>query len=300
MLSGSPLIDVGANRRNTLNKLIQTSHANPMDLATVLPWEEPLDRTQYPKKRDSLWLHGTPWLDELTEEQRLELAWLEIGRDVSTFIFLEETLPPLYVGYINQYGDELDDTIKEYLMIFSKEEIVHTLVFRRYMEKAGLELWKPPAEFVALLTEVLPSMYPSAGIFITFALEWIAEIGAMYHTQHNEVEPITRALFKAHHFDEARHIAFGRWVSEWFLHQAPLEQKEQIKGLACQLVPEIVRKYLYEPEIAEHTSFAFPVAATDTQAIQQIRTSAHNQALKNSMLHDYLEWFRKIGIDIDL
>jgi len=200
--------------------LINASHRSPMDLATVLPWSDSIDFDKPPKIERGSWIYGTPYWDALSDQQRRELLWKEVARDVSMFIWLEQTLPPLYIGYINRHPFSMSPEVYEYLMIFSKEEITHTLMFRRYMKMAGLELFQPPVGTYAQFIAQLPSMHPVIGILFTLMLEWVAEENAMFLTQDDSVEPLTRKMFHKHHIEEARHIAFGKRVAENFFSKA--------------------------------------------------------------------------------
>jgi len=290
------ILVLSEERQKKVVKLTEKSHAKPMDFATVLPWEKKIDKTIYPKQKDHLWIYGTPFCDQLTEEQKLELAWLETGRDISMFIWLEQTIPGLYMGYITQFYDQLDDVTSEYLMVFSKEEIVHTMTFKRFMEKADLDIWNPPVGLYELLTETLPKMEPAIGILFTLLIEWVAELGAMHTSQTDDVEPMARQLFKAHHQDEARHIAFGRWISESYFENMPEEKLNQVRAMARDIVPKLVNMYNYNPEIAEHTSFEFPIAPDDHQKIGQVWQSENNLRINDERFTEFYAWIDKLGL----
>ena len=70
---------------------------------------------------------------------------------------------------------KLAPEVYEYLMIFQKE-IVHTLMFQRYMKMANLPLFAPADGLFELLTQQLPKMHPVAGIICTLLIEWVAEL----------------------------------------------------------------------------------------------------------------------------
>jgi len=276
-------------------KLIATSHERPMDVKSVLPWSQGVDRSQLPKPADQCWIAGTPYYEQLTEAQRHELLWQETARDVSMFITLEQTLPPLYMGYINKYGSSMSSDAHEYMMLFSKEEIVHTLMFRRYMDLAGLKQFRPADGVFEMLTVQLHSMPPEFGIAFTLVLEWVAELGAMHSSQHDFIEPMTRKMFYEHHVDEARHIAFGRWVIESYLESAPAPAAEQLRGLIRGLMARLVPQFTYNPEIAEHVSFDFPIQPGDTERIAEVRNSAANAALNAKRFAPLYSWLQKVG-----
>ena len=293
--NGQVDVPLGEKSARTIAQLISKSHQQPMDLETVIPWAIGVDRSRCPKRLDQLWICGTPYHDQLTEAQRLEAAWLEVARDISMFIYLEEMLPPLYIGYVNRYGNNLPPLIREYLMVFSKEEIVHTQMFRRYMAMAGLPYFAPSVPF-AKLGELLPGLHPCVGVLATLVIEWMAECGAMHATQSEEVDPLTRDLFKQHHFDEVRHIAFACRVIEDYFESAPKRELRNVRRMFRQIIPRVVLAYRYNPEIARHTSFHFPIQAGDQRAIDEVQTSAYNEQLDSARFREIKAWFTKMEL----
>lgn len=278
-------------------RLIRNSHERPMNLETVLPWSNGVDRAKgMPKPADQGWLYGTPYLDGMTESQRHELLWLETARDISMFITLEQTLPPLYVGYVNREGVQLPSDVYEYLMIFSKEEIVHTLMFKRFMQLAGLPQFSPPDGLYELLTRQLPALPPVHGIACTLIIEWIAELAAMHASQQDGVDPMVRKLFYEHHVDEARHIAFGRWVVESYLEQATAAEAQPFRGMIQGLMARLVPQFTYNPEIAAYLDDGYPIARDDAEKIAAVRGSAHNTALNEVRFAPLNNWLRKLGV----
>lgn len=289
-------LTIAPSRMEKVLRLSEASHLDTMDHATVLPWNEPIDKGIAPKNLDHLWITGTPFAEALTKANRLELAWLETARDISMFIWLEQTLPPLYMGYITRDHARIAPELQEYLMVFSKEEIVHTLTFKRFMAKAGLPLFQPPQGLYTLLTDTLPAMAPPVGVLFTLLLEWVAEMGAMHTTQGMDVEPMTRTLFRAHHHDEARHIAFGRWIAESYFETASAEEVEQVRAMARQIFPRLVDMYTYNPEIALHTSFDFPVQPDNPEAIEAVWRSEHNVRVNAERFSALYAWMDKLGL----
>lgn len=287
-----PLLPLMPSRLEKVRRLSEASHLQTMDHATVLPWNEPIDKQLPPKNLDHLWIAGTPFASALGDRERLELAWLETARDISMFIWLEQAIPPLYMGYITRDHARIPPDLQEYLMIFSKEEIVHTLTFKRFMAKAGLPLFQPPQGLYVLLTETLPTLPPPVGVLFTLLIEWVAEIGAMHTSQGPDIEPMTRTLFREHHHDEARHIAFGRWIAESYFDTAPPQEADQVRAMCRQIFPRLIDMYTYNPEIALHASFEFPIRTDDAEAIESVWRSEHNARLnaeRFSALHAWMD-----------
>ncbi len=295
-MQATSVLTIAESRVEKVRKLSQTSHQRTMDHATVLPWDQDVDLSLFPKDPEHIWIKGTPYFDALTAEQQRELAWIETARDISMFIWLEQTLPPLYMGYITKFHDRISPELQEYLMVFSKEEIVHTLTFKRFMDKAGLKMFAPPAGLYELLTETLPKMPPAVGVLFTLLMEWVAELSAMHTSQGEAVEPMTRTMFREHHFDEARHIAFGRWISESFFDNASEEEAEQVRAMSRRIFPSLIDMFTYNPEVALHTSFAFPIQPDEMDKIEQVWRSEHNARLNAKRFAEMYAWVDKLKL----
>lgn len=289
----TPFVELDEKRSEVVANLIKTSHEKFMDVNSVLPWEKGIDRHKYPKDPTHSWIYGTKWWDQLTEEQRLETLWHETARDCSMFIALETSIPPLYVGHINRYGKTLTKELYEYLMIFSKEEIVHTLMFQRYLKEAGLRIFRPPEGIFELLVEKMPKMHPVAGMLCTVVVELAAELAALAATQGNNIEPVTAELFYQHHVEEARHIAFGRLIGDAYFETAPEAEAEEIRNVVRGLLARLIPQFTYNPEIAEHTSFRFPISPDDKAAIEAVRNSEANKELNKKRWAPLFAWLAK-------
>lgn len=286
-------LELSVKSEQRLRKLIDHSHEQPMNFADCIDWHLGIDRQLPPKNPKHSWIFGTPFHDELSEEQRHEVLWLETARDVSMFISLEQTLPVLYVGYLNRYEGRFAPDIYEYLMIFSKEEIVHTLVFKEYMKRAGLPLFPGEGSAAVFLGE-LPNRPPVQGILYTLLIEWLAELGAMFSSQSALVDPLTRQLFHRHHIDEARHIAFARDIVEAHFACAPEAELVKLRELGRTHVERLVPYYTYNRHIARLTSFDFPVRSEDD--IAAVANSEANAALNEKRFAPMFAWMRNLGM----
>ncbi len=289
-------IPIKEEHRATVARLAIASHKNPIDIKTVLPWSQGIDRSIAPKRIDQLWIHGTEYVGQLNDEQKLEVAWKEIARDVSMFIWLEQKIPVLYVNMVHKNMGRLSKEVEEYLMVFSKEEIVHTLMFKRYLEMAGLEMFSQPEILTKLLEEVLPNLAPSVTIMVTMIIEWVAENAVMRSTQESGIEPLTREMFHQHHIDELRHIAFARWLGESYFASCSEEDAKLAQVILKEVYYKLLENFSFNPEIARHTSFEFPVDPNDSEAIARVQKSEHNNQLNASRFADIENWLIKVGV----
>lgn len=282
--------------RAKIQTLIRASHRDPMDLEKILPWDHGIDYSKLPKMEAASWIYGTKHWDNLTAEQRHEVLWLEVARDVSMFIWLEQMLPPLYVNIANAHPFSLQPEVYEYLMIFSREEITHTLMFRRFLDTANLKIFRPPTGQYAQLMAQLPTMHPVVGILATLMVEWVAELNVMYLTQGKNNEPFVRKMFHEHHIEEVRHIAFGKRIVENFMATAPVEVKNNIRSKFGTMYKNLKAEVTYNREIALHTSFDFPIHPDNAAEIECVRNSENNQRLNEARFAEVDQWFRQLEI----
>jgi len=296
MTTSAPLLSVAESVEPKLERLIAMSYGDYIDVNRALPWHLGVDRARVPKKADCCWLYDTPQWHALDAAQRHELLWQQNARDVAMFIWLEQTLPPVYVGYVNQYGDALPPLVREYMMLFAKEEIVHTLMFRRYVALAKMTPFAPPEGIHEFFVGTLPKLPPVAGVLFTYLVEIVAETGAMHGTQDDTVDPLTRQLFAVHHREEARHIAFGRWVIEAQIARMPADAVARLRSLAEPFTARLLAQYTYNAELAGRVSFDLGVAPGDDAAVERIRSSPNNRQMNAERFGSLVSWLQSQGL----
>jgi hypothetical protein len=275
--------------------LIGASHRSYIDLETLIPWKTGVDKKETPKIAEDSWLYGTRYWTALSEEQRLETLWLETARDVSMFIHFEHFLPQLYGGYCNELRADLDPLVYEYLMLFSREELTHIMAFQRYRSIATLPFYAAPGNWNPF-TRSLLTMRPEVGILFTLIVEWVAELGAMHATQSPEIEPLTRLLFREHHIEELRHLAFGKAISDGFFKRSSRNEAEDARQLMKRFLSSLIPAYTYNPEISSFSSFVFPIQANDEDAINEVRNSERNRMLNEDRFKDLFDWCKSQDI----
>jgi hypothetical protein len=288
-----PLLSLDHEKTRKLTNLIEKSHESHMDLNDVLDWARGADRSIMPKRADHSWIYGTPYWDALTEEQRVELLWLEVAMTASMFIWLEEGLSPLFIGLLHRNRKQMPAPIYEYMMVFCKEELVHTQMFRRFLKLAKLPVYERPE--VMGFIDKLVEMHPVAGVLCTYLAEGIAEETAMRQDGPG-IDPLAHQLFFEHHREELRHLAFGRWICESFFAEVGAQTKGQIGFLVRAFMSTNVPLFTYNPEISRYLSFDIGIDPNDAETIDRIRRSPNNERLNNERYGPTLEWIKQLGL----
>lgn len=288
-----PVLSLNEGKTTQLQALITSSHDSHMDLNSVLDWSKGIDRSIAPKRADHCSIYGTRHWDALTEEQRLEVLWQENAQAASQFIWLEEALGPLFVRLLHKHHGRVPEPIREYMMIFSKEEIVHTQMFRRYLKLAGLPVYGSPE--IQYFIEELVQYPPVVGILCVYLGEAIAEEAVMRQDGPG-IEPLSKQLFMEHHKEEARHLAFGRWICESFFETAGPEAKGKIGFLVRAFMSSLVPEFTYSEEISEHLKFDIGINPEDKEEIQRVRLSPNNRRLNQERWGGLLAWIKRLGL----
>lgn len=254
---------------------------------------ERVDRTVPPKREDHCWIYGTPQWEALTPEQRIELLWLEHAHTISTLIWFKEDLTPLYTRFLAKYGERISPEVREYMTAFCEEEAVHTRMFRRYLDAAGLPLYARP-DLLGLIP-MIEKVHPIAGIFCTYLVQGTIEEAAVLQDA-EDLDPQTRRVMRRHHLAEARHLAFGKWLCESMLEEASHATKMRVGHLTRGYMGAAIRRLTYHPEISQYLSFDLGVDPNDIETLERIRRSENNTRLNQERYGPMLDWVRRLGI----
>ncbi|MDR2154576.1 MAG: diiron oxygenase [Burkholderiaceae bacterium] len=281
-----------------IGTLVNSSNRSSMEVDSVLPWSKGIEKSMAPKRAEHCWIYGTKYWDMLTPEQRHELMWLETGRDITAFIKLERFLPVLYVGFINRYRNALFKEIYDYMLIFSKEEIVHTMMFRRFMKLGNLPFIQDAESPSKSFLEDISSIPPIYGVMFTLVVEWAAELNALMCTQYEGCEPLTKKMFYEHHLEEVRHIAFGKRLVESYIGQASSDDRIKFSATFRPIVEGVYNEITYNRLIGQFTSFNFPIGPDDREAIAEVRNSEHNQKINKIKFKEMNKWLAEVECDV--
>ncbi len=276
------------------SSLIKKSLKDPMDYHNTINWSLGFDKSKPSKRFDQVWLYHSPVWNDLTEEQKIELTWLETARDISMFINLEHLIPELYAGFLRNQPERMTDEVYKYLMIFSREELMHILTFNRYLEESHLPK-HPKMDYFYKLADQLQGLRPETGITFTLLIEWLAENKAMISSQSEEVDPLTAELWHAHHEEEIRHIAFGKKIAETYFEHAPEEELSVVREQLAEMVRRIVHA---TPIVEDYASFALPESTRSDEFSNLVRASTGYKEMIEGRYHDIFDWCESLGISV--
>jgi len=199
------------------SKLNQASERRQMSLSTDHPWNESPEEAQWLRAEDKISIYGTPYWDLTTERERKELSKLELASWWQGFIHFERLLSEYYMGLVNRDAFKEYPEVTEYLQHFCKEEIVHSMVFQKAMKHFGVADFNPPENFKNVYTNKFDGGgLPLTDIYLTFIVEWIADLQQRVDVQGKNVSPLAEAIVREHGREESRHIVFARELIKTF------------------------------------------------------------------------------------
>lgn len=199
-----------------MRRLCSASRRLLVDPYTAFDWPDSVDRDGHWFMPPSLLsLHGTPVWATLSETQQRRLSFHELVNFFSLTIAGERLLVQQMARYL--YRPDYAD-VTPYLHHFLEEENRHMVWFgtfcSRYAGKVYASRYYP-----------LPANHEEGEEEFRFWVSVLAfeEMGDVYNTSiaaDERVHAIARAINRAHHREESRHLAFGRVMTRevWERH----------------------------------------------------------------------------------
>jgi len=279
-----------------IKRLSKLSEKKQMSLIDSHPWDEPYSDKSWLKRRENLSIYGTKFYDLATEDERIKLAKNETGGWWAAFITFENLVTEYYMKLINNQSLAKFPNVTEYMLHFCKEEIVHSMVFRKAMEHFKIE----PAEvseFIKNFYEDNASMeeFPLKAIYLTIIIEWFAENNAMIDLKNDFVSPLAAAVAVEHNKEETRHIAWGKRMVAEFCNQVPGfmdEAREFTPGFLRGLIDTIFGNI----DIIERVNFAHPAFQNYDDFFETILFSDNKKRIDEEIMTPIFESFIEIEI----
>lgn len=252
-------------REKTADRLLRSSAARSYDPDVDIDWSAPLPADKYYLPEHRVSLYGTRMWQEMTPEQRFELAKHEIVSITSYGIYAETALMHLLLKVVTQ-GDPTSRHA-QYALTEVADECRHSTMFGRGIERAGVGPYLAPWWFrqalnLTLLLPIGPATYGG-----TLLVEELLDRLQRETLNDEGMQPHIRMINKIHVLEEARHISFARAE---LLRMVPKLGGLQMAGnrlalaLAAPLLvglmihPDVYRAVGLDPDEARRTARANP------------------------------------------
>jgi hypothetical protein len=215
--------------KEVLDRLCNLSVERAYDPFRDFEWPASVPEQGMWMSEDLLSVHGTPYMAELTEEQRWSLSRWELVNFFSYNVHGIKELMQTVLFCIHKSGHE---TTSEYFHHFLDEENKHMWFFAEFCKRYGGKI------YVSQNLPIQTFAEDDIQSFIAFAKILIAEqIGDFYNARmmgDESLHPIVRKLNRVHHEDESRHIAMGlnvvRLMYQTIADKYPEETRRKIEA----------------------------------------------------------------------
>jgi hypothetical protein len=189
--------------------LCRISEEHFMDPFSRLEWPESLEQEQWFMTPALISLHGTGHYEALEEKQQQTLSFFELINFFSINIHGERML---IEGLAKRLYRKHTETVSPYLHHFLDEENKHMFYFGRFCNRYAGKVYAEKKFTVER------DYADGEEEFLFFArvmlFEEMVDIYNRRMAKDQQLVPISREINWLHHFEEARHLVFGRRIVE--------------------------------------------------------------------------------------
>lgn len=273
----------------TVARLCKTSVDNAINPFEALDWPEALDKAQWFTSPEFITLYGTEIWDDMPESQRKLLSFYEAINFYSLNIHGERMLVEGLSKRLYRKGNEV---ISRYLHHFLDEENKHMYYFGRFCTQYHGRIY--PEKKLVMTREYADGEEDFLFFARVVVFEEIVDVHNREMGKDERLHPLSREINRIHHFEETRHLSFGRKYSEELYSRYAADW-----GPAkCAAIREYLADYIvatwkeyYNPEMYKDAgldkAFALRRLAQD---------SDHRKAHRKRITAPVQRFFMKVGI----
>ena len=188
-------------------RLCRISRTHFIDPFSRLQWPDSLEHAQWFMTPELISLHGTEHYEALGERQQQQLSFFELVNFFSINIHGERML---IEGLAKRLYRKHTEVVSPYLHHFLDEENKHMFYFGRFCNQYAGKV------YVEKKLAVDREYAAGEEEFLFFArvmlFEELIDIYNRRMAKDQRLVPIAREINWLHHFEEARHLAFGRRI----------------------------------------------------------------------------------------
>ncbi len=187
-------------------KLSNASIKKAWDVYSAFDWPDSLPEDSWYMSPELISLYGTDVFDNLSEAEQKKLSFTELCNFFSLVLQGER---PLVQGLAHRlYLKSTEPEVSEYLHHFIDEENKHMVMFGMFLKRYFGKVY--PEKKVNI-----PRQYAKGEEDVAFLCKALAveEYGEYYNVvmwHDDRIHPLISEINRVHHFDETRHLAFGR------------------------------------------------------------------------------------------
>jgi len=277
-------------------RLIASSEKRPMSTLSDHPWDVVVTEPPYLRKKERISIYGTEYWDKASEEEIRRLSVEETITWWSAFVHLESLVVEYYMRELNDGAFKDLPLVRDYMTHFVKEELVHTLVFKKAIRYYEKDIYPMP-EFLRSFYDdnAGTGKYPLMAVYLTMVIEWIADQYQRLDVDADYVHPMAKTVVHEHWKEEMRHIKWGQSMIQSLIHT-----DDEFKRHAQELTPVYVRQLIDQGvtnvECFEKVGFADPAFQDTERLLDTVIYSKHRKNLNSELIRPLLHYFITSGV----
>jgi para-aminobenzoate N-oxygenase AurF len=196
------------DREITAARLLESSVRNSYDPQLDIDWDAPVEGELGYLPAERVSLYGTELWEQLSPEQRIELAKHEVGSTASVGLWTEIVLMQL----LARYAENLDprSAHAQYALTEIGDETRHSIMFGKALSRFGLPAYGPP-RLVRRLSPLFKNVVGGAAMFASVLVVEEMTDRLQRSTMDDEgIQPLIRMVNRIHVIEEARHVRYAR------------------------------------------------------------------------------------------
>jgi len=296
------LIDHETNNRkakrlfNLTHRLIDASEKRSMHPTADHPWDLAVTKPCL-KKIERISIYGTPYWDLATEEEKRVLGIEEVVTWWSGFISFEQLVSEYYMRAINTGKFSDLPHVESYMRHFVKEEIVHTIVFKKAIAYYGSEPYALPDEMLRSFYDdnAMSGPYPLMAVYLTMLIEWMADLYQHLDVDADYVHPLAKAVVHEHWKEEMRHIKWGQNMIVCLADTDP-EFQQAIREFTPLYLRQFVDQGITNIDCFHRIGFSHPAFLDKEALTEAVLYNEHRQRLNSEVTQPMMAYFVSSGI----
>lgn len=197
-----------SHRADVATRLLDSSDQLSYDPVREVDWDSPVDPLHHGASPEWSTLYGTPYWDEMTEEQRAALTRQEAASVASTGIWFEMILQQMVIR--DFYAKDPTDPAFQWALTEVADECRHSIMFARGAKKLGAPAYRPPRHVVEGGRVFKTLARGEAAYAAILVAEEVLDVMQRDWMRDERVAPFARTINNIHVVEEARHMRFAR------------------------------------------------------------------------------------------
>lgn len=286
------LMSTEKNLKEVLRRLCDLSVEHAYDPYREFEWPAALPDRRLWMSADLLSVHGTRYIDDLSEDQLWALSRWEL---VNFFSFNVHGIRELMLHVLSCIHNTGYEVTSEYFHHFLDEENKHMWFFAEFCKRYGGKIYfTQKMQFPTFLEDDIQTFVAFAKILIS---EQISDFYNLRMMRDDGLPAMVQKLNRVHHEDESRHIAMGRRVVRAMYDQIA----EKYPAETCRRIEGYIRRYMdffvqsfYNPSAYRDAGLQDPYEWRRRLINDPARTEFHKRVFRKT-----LQFFRSCDLFLE-